>query len=66
MEVRRGSEISKVNQKEIQGLCENLGKQFTDLASRTAILEEMVGDLNVAEEANTEEIQQLKFMKSGA
>ncbi|KAJ1120644.1 hypothetical protein NDU88_008806 [Pleurodeles waltl] len=60
LEVRGGFETSNINQKEIRGLCETLGKKIDDLAGRTAALEEEVGNLKTMMETNKAEIQKCK------
>ncbi|KAJ1116273.1 hypothetical protein NDU88_004489 [Pleurodeles waltl] len=60
-EVRGGFETSNINQREIRGLCETLGKKMDDLAERTSALEFKVSDLRRVTEESREAIHQVKL-----
>ncbi|KAJ1215717.1 hypothetical protein NDU88_003325 [Pleurodeles waltl] len=66
VELKGGFETSNVKQAEIRSLCGDLGKKIDDLAGRTAVLEEEVGELRMVVEENKEQIRYLKEGEVGA
>ncbi|KAJ1114277.1 hypothetical protein NDU88_002516 [Pleurodeles waltl] len=65
VELKGGFETSNANQAEIRSLCEHLGKKIDELAGRTAVLEEEVGELRMVVEENKEQIRYLEEGEAG-